>query len=114
MSIDERLFDLETAINNADNTLNETSVAGSASSPTSDKNGTHGFCGYPTYMCAIAVLIPVLTAVVMYYNNPTKSAATKKNPVKSNTDIAKTTAMVTAVGWVLLFIANYYGMFKSD
>ncbi len=71
-----------------------------------------GFC-FP-YVYIIGVLIPLITVAALYFAKPkfvTKKVKGKQ--VVCMKSLLKWTAVITAVGWVVLYLINYYGVFNN-
>ncbi len=106
--IEHRLRELESALNNTEQTLRQ-----EAPMPNGDggaKEST-GMC-FP-YVYIIGALIPLITAAALYFSKPKWVTKKKGKQVICMGKLLKWTAIITAIGWIGLYLINYCGAFNN-
>ena len=103
---EQRLRELEDSINNAEIAVQQTS----ANMPANDNNAGSATC-YP-YVYIIGAIIPVLVVAALYFAKPiwiTKKVKGKQ--VIRMQQLLIWAVLITAIGWVGLYLAYYCGAF---
>ena len=102
--LEKRLQDLERAIYDSEKELKQTV---SASMPKGDGN-----C-YP-YVYIIAVIIPIITIISLYFAKPRWIKRKEKgNYVICGRKILMWTSIISVIAWVGLYLINYCGAFAK-
>ncbi|KKM21229.1 hypothetical protein LCGC14_1637530 [marine sediment metagenome] len=105
---EQRLKELEDSINTAEIEVQRSN----ANMPASDDNDKGGSATCYPYVYIIAAIIPVLVVAALYFAKPkwiTKKVKGKQ--VICLQSLLKWAAIITAIGWVGLYLTYYCGAF---
>ena len=108
---EQRLQELEETLNQTEGALQREKAT--MPNGNDDEAGTSLPTCYP-YLYIAGAVIPLITAAALYFAKP--KWVTKKEKGKQVIciqELLKWTAIITAIGWVGLYLINYCGAFNS-